>query len=165
MSAVEEITETENSRRLTFRQKFWLLSVGVPMLLVFLVLLLSVFLPKPLNRTERKLLGKWEVAAPNSMRGHVIEFNRDFLRGHIVELNHNHFYTITHHFQWRARRDWISVVGIGRSEFWSRLKLSLGLSSNEDHYRIIRLSENELEFEVRSGGVPVTLKRIGPASP
>lgn len=75
MSAVEETIENENSsRRLTVRQKFWLLGVGLPALLLVVLLVLAVFLPKPLNPTEEKLIGRWEAVSPSYVKGTVIEF-------------------------------------------------------------------------------------------
>ena len=146
MSAIEPQTDQATTRRLSFRQKFWLFGVGVPVLLIVVLLALAVFLPKPLSLTEQKLLGRWEVVSPTDMKGTIIEFQSDYVSSDSSP------------WHWRADATNFYIAGVRDPEYWSQIQLSVGLRDYEDEYHIDRLTEDELQFSTAAG--VVKLKRI-----
>lgn len=151
MPAVEETTATKSSSRLTTRQKFWLFGVGLPTLLLVGLLVLLVFLPKPLNPTERKLLGRWEGlphAQMSATSGMIVEFDE-------AESSWNR-YPMT----WSAEEDSLTIAP---ADFWSRIKYPFGLAES-DEWTIEVLNEDELrirhKFGKKLGLDPLVFKRV-----
>src|SRR6056297_638305 len=104
-----ETESTESSKPLNFNQKFWLLCVGGPLLLIAIFLIIAIAIPKPLNPTEKKLLGEWEAVSPTSIAGSSLTFDSDSAKSN------------GYPFLWSANESEISIYDLDEYEFWERI--------------------------------------------
>lgn len=119
MTGVEETIQNEkSSERLTFRQKFWLFGVVLPVLVTVVLLALAVFLPKSLNSEERKLLGRWVFANDQAPYHDFNQFEERYYWTRIdTELK-----------LWAVEDGVVTIIPIENSEVWTRWKLLLGIT-------------------------------------
>jgi hypothetical protein len=155
MSTGKTQHDPAQSQWLTFRQKFWLFGVGVPVLLLVGLLVLLVFLPRPLNPTEQKLLGRWEFVDPPSSRGVILEFRDGYIFSSSSPTP----------ALWKADEDTFSFNEINGDEYSIRFKSAVGLSEFNDRARIESLSEDEFKIRFRPHGQVLTLKRVESRKP
>jgi hypothetical protein len=137
----EAVTDQSQSQRLTFRQKFWLFGVGVPVLLMVLLFVLAVFLPKSpptLNSTEKMLLGRWKVVGPDAGPRDYIRFEA----GYAISESTSKVY------RWEADEH---SLYFRSHDFWSRL------NNQRAEWRIEHLSDDEVRISYASGGDPISI--------
>lgn len=155
MSAVEETTATENSSRLTFRQKFWLFGVGLPVLLLIVLFARAVILSLQLNSTERKLLGRWEVVQPPEIAGRIVECHPGY-----ADVGGYRF------IMWCTDEKTLCVSWLDydeTSELWARFQALLGRST--DFAEILSLTDNELKIQYDPASSTIVMRRIEVTQP
>jgi len=149
------MTESESQpdkKRLSFNQKFWLICICGPLFLIGIFLIVAIAVPKPLNPTEKKLLGTWQAVSPASIAGQSLTFDSDSAKSN------------GYPFLWSANESEISAYDLDEYEFWERIKLRLGLNFY-DRLEIDNLTKKELKIRQQSTGDILIYKRIEPAQP
>lgn len=153
MSSIhEEQSDQPQLTRLTFRQKFWLFGVGLPVLLIIVLLALVVLLPRQLNPTEEKLIGRWQAVSPSFVKGTVIEFRKnDVVYGSEPWL-------------WQADRsllttDMMTTRRADRS-LVHRLRLRFNLPAKYEKWKIDALDEKELRIKHEVMADPLIFQRL-----
>jgi hypothetical protein len=136
--------------RFSASQKFWLFGVGVPVMLVIVLLALAVFLPKPLNPTEKKLLGRWEVVAPSKASGKIVDYQPGY-----KDVGGTRFIT------WCPDEGHVCVSWFEYGDVpavWARFWAKLGYSTSVAE--ILSLDENELRIKYARDTSTIVFRRI-----
>lgn len=133
--------ETESQpdkKRLSFNQNFWLICIGVPLLLVATFLIIVIIVPKPLNSTEQKLLGKWEVVSPAWATPAFVEFHRD----QALYANQSWFWTANENSLFTE----MLATDKPDQSLWHIIRLKLNFPKGYERWKLVSVSEQELQI-------------------
>lgn len=144
MSAVDKsLNDGKPHRSPITRRKLWLSVAGLTVLLIAGVLLVAAFIPRSLNTTEQKLLGRWE------NKSLIIDFRHEEVLSGPSASDLEAAY-------WTADGNTLSATDSG---FKYRLKSALGLETDSVTYEIERLTKDELHLRFAPGGQVFELRR------
>jgi len=136
---------TENSKRLSFNQKFWLISTSCMIVICLLFLIAVSMAPakKTLNTTEEQLLGYWKFL--DSSDG--VSYNMKITPSEIQNNLRKDCYF------WRAEP---GSLYFQNGDWISKFKLSFGKELPEVRWEITRLDETRLELTYPGPGGKIT---------